>query len=102
MRLRDQYDAAQMAVRKIQESLYGPPIRKEIDKSVNKIIKSYHLQNTSVERYFYLWAVCTLLGKEPLYSFWKQRPGYKAKAEKLYKRIRMQEKRNVSKLRNHS
>jgi hypothetical protein len=80
------YKLAKFDIRKIQESLFKPPERKEITKMVNKVIDTNQLKGTKVERYFYLWAVCTLLGKETLYSFWKK--DWKSRAKEDLKRFK--------------
>ena len=83
----ERYYLAQLAVIDFQKSRFDPPPRKEIDKFVGRTIKYFDLDERHAN-YFRLWAICALLGKEAMTSFWKKKLRYQQRATRDYKRLK--------------
>lgn len=84
----ERYALAQAAVIQIQKDRFEPPPRKEINKMVFRIIKQFDLDKKN-ENYFRLWAICSLLGKEAMTSFWKKKKSdYRSRASRDVKRLK--------------
>ena len=68
------FTALQALVQEYQSTQFGSPPLPEAHRLAHAMVREAGLVGTSVERYWFLWAVCSLLNQEPFCRYWKKRP----------------------------